>query len=178
VSETKSGGDNRMTEESVLKEISDFCLKAGRFESARENLGMEASSIPGLFGDYFASLGELDRKRTAACLVEVCLGKQEGLSGRAAPLVLYLSIAGFKKYFLPYKHVLEEEYSEPSNMRAWVASPDIPLPTNMQEYRKHWSYALLLHRTLRQLGSSVFFAVSEELLRTAVSEAFKKNLVL
>src|SRR5579863_305625 len=105
-----------MTNEEAKKEIRDYCNRQGRFQEAREMVGMEASEIPALFISYFDKLGRDDQLVLVEALVQTAIGQSDGLSDCLPVAILTLSRlcaerrdAGVSRYLA----LLEREFSDP-----------------------------------------------------------------
>ena len=168
-----------MENERLLKEIVDFCNRDGRFGAARSLTGMQASRIPDLFFEYFANLDEADRLNTARILTLGALGRDLQLSDHlpiCGYLLLALCIRGYRDCLKNSVALIQSEYRDPANLRAWLAAGDSPPPPAGTHFQKQWAYAVWLRKILAYFPSLGVGEVDRVICSDATSKRFKEAL--
>jgi hypothetical protein len=158
------------------RELLDYFEGRGRFAGRADFLGMEASTIPRLFAEYFSSLGSEARQEMASTIAAIALERGAEHVANATRLLLDLAIRGFAADFAHLRPELEAELTDPERLASWSAAPDGLPPHEDLAYRADWHYPLQLWGVLYLLGSPRAEDVFQQLAQRAQSGRFREAL--
>lgn len=152
----------------------------GRFAARSEYVGMDASSIPALFVEYFEGLSEGRKMEMARVIASGALGESEALRPHLAPatrLMGDLCLRNQHGFFQGSREALEKAFTDAANVKAWLEAPDPETDVQGSAFKKEWRYALVLWGMLYLLRSDKIREIYQTLLENAHSEHFQQSQV-
>lgn len=152
----------------------------GRFAARSECVGMDASSIPALFAEYFEGLSETEKAEMARVIASGALGESEALRPHLAPatrLMGDLCLRNQHGFFQGSREALEKAFTDAANVKAWLEAPDPETDVQGSAFKKEWRYALVLWGMLYLLRSDKIREIYQTLLENAHSEHFQQSQV-
>lgn len=158
----------------------DFIKERGRVAARSEYAGLDASSIPALFAEYFEGLSETEKAKMAQAIAAGALGASEILRpyvATARRLMGDLCMRRHGEFFQGSGEVLEKVFTDAANLKAWLEAPDPEREVQGPAFKKEWRYALALLGVLHLLGSKKISQTYQTLLENAQSEHFRYSLL-
>lgn len=170
-----------MSEIMLLQNLIDFFEGKGQFKIRNDYLGMEASSIPDIFINYFKGLKHVDKDKTVELIVAGSLGREKRLHlyvAFAIHLALRLCMENYTQLFKKRITLLEEEFNNQENVNKWISSDEkTPIAEGIL-YKKNWHYALDLWGLLYLLGSNEISVTYNNLIENTRHPRFSEALKL
>jgi len=170
-----------MNEEMLLQNLIDFFEGEGEFKIRNDYLGMEASSIPNIFIDYFNKLESSKKDKTAEIIVAGIIGREKKLVlylSSITHLVLSLCLNDYTHHFKNHISELEQEFNNPISIDEWIANGDITPIEEGLLYKKDWHYALELWGILYLIGSNKINDTYNKLIDNAKNDRLSESLRL
>jgi hypothetical protein len=171
---------SKMMKAQMTEELLDLFNWRNRYQSRSAYGGVGVMyENENKFYEHFKSLAEAEKQEAANVIVAGAIGQNQQLSeylGQTASLMMNLCLRRHTRYFLPHLEMLEREFNDTGNLKAWAEAEDLTTLPGGLEFKKDWHYSLLLFQTLRMLKSSHIGNSQKFLIENAKSEQFRKRL--
>lgn len=167
-----------MERDKIIQQLIDFCEGRGGFEARNDYVGIEASSIPDIYIDYFNRLSSADKKKTASIINDGSLAHIDLLMPYVKEIMMLLQILcrrNYVDYFRDGINKLEAEFNNSDNLMLWVNADDKPKQKG-SSFKADWHYPLILWGVLYMLKSNRINETYQYLLKNAKSKFFREAL--